>query len=164
MRELFVPLASALLLALLTQSLCAQELILEKETDDGTMGLRYCDFVHRHSTCESFHVQTITDTKVGGIVVLDGRRFEITWIGPGYYLDSGIVLQASGGPAERLAGQRWLEVYPVEGRIHVSRSWKDRDADGTLSFSDTLQFDAGLEMKVRDIRLNLRVVPLPEVP
>jgi hypothetical protein len=160
-RELCASLALALLLALLTQPLCAQEQILEKE--DGTFGLQYCDFLHRTATCESVHVQRITGSKVGGIIVLNDRPFVITWIGPGYYLDSGIVVQASGEPAERLVGQRWLEVYPVEGRIHVSRAWKDRDADGILSFADGLQFDVGYEMKVRDIRLNLRVKPLPAI-
>ncbi|HSF42129.1 MAG TPA: hypothetical protein VLT87_20175 [Thermoanaerobaculia bacterium] len=151
-------LALACAIALLAGPLRAQEMILEPE--DGLDSLQSCNTVHRIATCEFFHYQAITYLGVGGLVKLDDKTYVVTWLGPGYYLESGVVLQALGDPASAaLAGQQWLEVYPEEGRIHVSRSWSDLDRNGALSLSDRLLFDSGRELKVRDVRLNLRVKP-----
>lgn len=152
--------ALACAVALLAGPLQAQEMILEPENDIDA--LKSCDTVHRMATCESFHYQMITYLGVGGLVKLDDTTYVVTWLGPGYYLDSGVVLQAMGDPVSTaLVGQQWLEVYPQEGRIHVSRSWSDLDRNGALSLSDRLLFDSGRELKVRDVRLNLRVKPAP---
>ena len=152
-------LALACATALLAGPLRAQEMILEPE--NGTDGFRYCDTVHQTATCETFHFQTITYLGVGGLVKLDDKAYVVTWLGPGYYLESGVVLQALGDPASAtLAGQRWFEVYPQEGRIHVSRSWNDLDGNGVLSLSDHLLFESGHDLRVRDVRLNLRVKPV----
>ena len=154
---LFLVLACAA--SLLAGPLRAQEMILEPENDIDA--LKSCDTVHRITTCESFHYQTLTYLGVGGLVKLEDKTYSVTWLGPGYYLDSGVILQALGDPASAsLAGQQWLEVYPEEGRIHMSRSWSDLDGNGVLSLSDRLLFDSGRELKVRDVRLNLRVKPV----
>lgn len=154
-------LALACAAALLAVPLSAQEMILEPE-DGTTDALKSCDSVHRMATCETFHYQMITYLGVGGLVKLDDKTYIVTWMGPGYYLDSGVVLQAVGDSVSNaLVGQQWLEVYPQEGRVHVSRSWNDLDRNGVLSFSDHLLLDSGRELKVQDIRLNLRVKPVP---
>jgi len=148
----------ALAAALLAGSLRAQEMILEPEDDLDS--LKSCDTVHQISTCQSFHYQAITYLGVGGLIKLDDKTYVVTWLGPGYYLDSGVILQAMSGPASTaLVGQRWFEVYPEEGRIHVSRSWSDLDRNGALSLADRLLFDSGRELEVWDVRLNLRVKP-----
>lgn len=153
-------LALACAVALLAGSLQAQEMILEPENDIDALGS--CDTVHRMATCETFHYQTLTYLGVGGLVQLDDKAYVVTWLGPGYYLDSGVVLHAMGDPVSTaLVGQQWLEVHPEEGRIHVTRSWSDLDRNGALSLSDRLLFDSGRELKVRDVRLNLRVKPVP---
>jgi hypothetical protein len=155
---IFLSLACAA--ALLAAPLSAQEMILEPE--DGTDAIKNCDSVHRMATCETFHYQMITYLGVEGLIKLDDKTYVVTWMGPGYYLDSGVVLQAVGDPVSNaLMGQQWLEVYPEEGRIHVSRSWNDLDRNGVLSFSDHLLLDSGRELKVQDVRLNLRVKPVP---
>jgi hypothetical protein len=161
MRDRFSTLlALACALTLLAGPLRAQEMILEPE--DGLDSLQNCNTVHRIATCEFFHYQTITYLGVDGLVKLDDKTYVVTWLGPGYYLESGVILQALGDPASAaLAGQQWLEVYPEEGRIHVSRSWSDLDRNGALSLSDRLLFDSGRDLKVRDVRLNLRVKPVP---
>ncbi|HKV08959.1 MAG TPA: hypothetical protein VJ725_12525 [Thermoanaerobaculia bacterium] len=149
----------ALAAVLLAGSLRAQEMILEPE--DGLDALQSCNTVHRIATCEFFHYQTITYLGVGGLIKLDDKPYVVTWLGPGYYLDSGVVLQAVGDPSSAdLVGQQWFEVYPQEGRIHVSRAWTDLDKNGALSLADHLLFDSGRELKVQDVRLNLRVKPV----
>lgn len=146
--------------ALLAGPLPAQEMILEPE--NGTDAVKSCDSVHRIATCETFHFQALTYLGVGELVKLDDKTYILSWMGPGYYLESGVVLHALGDPVSNaLTGQRWVEVYPQEGRIHVSRSWNDLDRNGVLSFSDRLLFESGRELKVQDIRLNLRVKPVP---
>lgn len=154
-------LALACAATLLAGPLRAQEMILEPE-DGSTDAIKSCDSVHRIATCETFHYQTITYQGVGGLIKLDDKTYTVTWMGPGYYLDSGVVLQAVGDPVSNaLVGQRWLEVYPEEGRIHLSRSWNDLDSNGVLSLSDHLRLDSGRELEVKDVRLNLRVKPVP---
>lgn len=161
MRQRLLPsVLVACAVALLASPLRAQEMILEPE--DGIDALANCDTVHRMATCETFHFQTLTYLGVGGLIKLDDKTYAVTWLGPGYYLESGAVLQAMGDPdSPALAGQQWLEVYPEEGRVHVSRSWSDLDRNGVLSLSDRVLFDSGRELKVRDVRLNLRVKPVP---
>lgn len=155
---IFLSLACAA--ALLAAPLSAQEMILEPEDDIDAF--KNCDTVHRTATCQTFHFQNITYLGVGGLVKLDDESYVVTWMGPGYYLDSGVVLQAMGDPVSgTLAGQRWLEVYPQEGRIHFSRSWNDLDGNGVLGFSDRLFLDSGRELEVKDVRPNLRVKPVP---
>lgn len=143
-----------------TTPLGAQEMYLEPENDVDS--LRECDYVHRVGVCDSFHYSPVTTTDPGGLVRLDDDLYVITWVGPGYYLESGEVLQPLGGDSISglLAGQRWMEIYPEEGRIHVSRSWLDSNADGALSRADVLELETGLKAKVRDVRLNLRVRPV----
>jgi len=153
-------LSLALAAALLAGSLRAQEMILEPEDD--LDALANCDSVHRIATCETYHFQTITYLGAGGLVQLDDKNYIVDWLGPGYYLDSGVVLQAIGDRSSAdLVGQQWFEVYPQEGRIHVSRSWSDLDRNGALSLADRLLFDSGRELRIQDVRLNLRVKPAP---
>lgn len=160
MRQRLFFCALACAVALPAGALQAQEMILEPEDDVDS--LQSCNTVHRMATCEYFHFQAITYLGVGGLIKLDDKPYVVTWLGPGYYLESGVVLQAMGDPvSEALAGQQWFEVYPEEGRIHVTRSWSDLDGNGALSLSDRLLFDSGRELKVRDVRLNLRVKPVP---
>lgn len=137
----------------------AQELYLEPEDDVNS--LQHCDTVHRIGVCETFHYTPATTTDPGSLVKLDDALYVITWVGPGYYLESGEVLQPLGGDSISglLAGQRWMEVYPVEGKIHVSRSWLDSNMDGALSRADVLELETGVKARVRDVRLNLRVRP-----
>jgi hypothetical protein len=90
---------------------------------------------------------------------LSGRSYVLEWMGPGYYLESGVILQALGPTRSGLGGQRWLEVYPHEGRVHTSRSWKDTDGNRALSASDKLELDADRAVTVKDVRLHLRVRP-----
>jgi hypothetical protein len=148
-----------LAVCLVATPLGAQELYLEPEDDVNS--LQHCDTVHRIGVCETFHYSPVTTTDPGGLVKLDDTLYVITWVGPGYYLESGEVLQPLGGDSipGLLAGQRWMEVYPAEGKIHVSRSWLDSNADGALSRADVLELETGLKTKVRDVRLNLRVRP-----
>jgi hypothetical protein len=138
----------------------AQEIYLEPEDDVDS--LRYCDTVHRVGVCDTYHFVPDTMTNPGSLVRLDDALYVITWIGPGYYLESGEVLHPLGGDSisSLLAGQRWVEIHPQEGKIHVSRSWLDSNADGALSRSDVLELDTGFKAKVRDVRLNLRVRPV----
>jgi hypothetical protein len=137
----------------------AQEIYLEPEDD--VDALQYCDTVHRVGVCETYHFVPGTTTDPGSLVRLDDALYVITWTGPGYYLESGEVLQplGEGFIPGLLAGQRWLEIYPEDGKIHVSRSWLDSNADGALSRSDVLELETGFKAKVRDVRLNLRVRP-----
>lgn len=160
MRNL-VPIATlCLAVSLAAAPLRAQELYLEPENDIDS--LRECDYVHRIGICETFHYSPVTSIDPGGLVKLDDTLYVITWVGPGYYLESGEVLQPLGGDSISglLAGQQWVEVYPESGRIHISRSWQDANADGALSRADVLELSTGLRAKVRDVRLNLRVRPV----
>jgi len=138
----------------------SQELYLEPE--NGVDSLRECDYVHRIGVCETFHFVPVTGADPGGLIKLDDTLYVITWVGPGYYLESGEVLQPMGGDSISglLAGQKWVEVHPELGRVHLSRSWQDSNADGALSRADVLELATGLRVRVRDVRLNLRVRPV----
>jgi hypothetical protein len=162
-RSALVPLALALPLlplAARAQPEKASQMILE--TEPGADALSYCDTAHNLKTCVSVHIETQLALGVGVVVRLDGADFVIDWMGPGYYLENGLVLEPTGQLFSDLKGQRWLEVYPDEGKVHTSRSWGDRDRNRALSAADTLALDAGPELKVKDVRLHLRVSPVPE--
>jgi len=149
---------AALVLALLPVPLGAQQMILEPLTD--LDGLAYCDYVHNIRTCESLHIESGMVAE-GATLELSGGSYVVEWLGPAYYLDSGVVLEAVGGATPELKGQRWVEVYPGDFKEHVSRGWRDRDGNRALSASDTLDLESG-SMEVRDVRLHLRVRPLTE--
>jgi hypothetical protein len=156
-------LPAALLLALPATAKAqekAEEMILEAEP--GTESLAYCDSLHNTKTCASAHVETQVALTAGATVQLDGRAYVVTWMGPGYYLDNGLVVEPTGELFADLKGQRWVEVKPHEGRAHSSRSWKDADRNHALSTSDTLALDDGPDLRVKDVRLHLRVRPAPE--
>jgi len=137
----------------------AEELILEAEP--GTSTLAYCDYLHSIRTCVSTHVETAVALNVGSTLELDGQSYVITWMGPGYYLEDGAIVEPLGRPAAKLKGQRWTEVKPKEGRIRVSRGWRDMDRNRVLSSSDTLTLDGSPAVKVKDVRLHVRVKSLP---
>jgi hypothetical protein len=149
-----------LVVSLALSPVYGQELVLEPE--DSVDSIQRCDTVHFVKTCETAHYDPVTFSGPGGLVRLDDKLYEITWMGPGYYLSSGEILHPLGGNSISgfLAGQRWVEIHPDEGRIHVSRSWQDADLDGALSRADSLVFADGLARRVRDVRLNLRVRPV----
>ncbi|HKI01936.1 MAG TPA: hypothetical protein VKK31_08155 [Thermoanaerobaculia bacterium] len=147
----------ALSLALLPALLGAQQLTLEAAA--GAESFLKCQTAHSIGTCEVLHIETGATLSVGATVQLSGRSFVVLWTGPGYYLESGVILQPMGKTRSGLGGQRWLEVYPHEGRIHTSRSWKDKDGNQALSASDTLELDADRALTVKDVRLHLRVRP-----
>lgn len=135
----------------------AQQMILE--TEPGVDSLTFCDSAHNLKTCASVHVETSAILQIGAVVQLDGADFVIDWMGPGYYLETGVVLEPAGKLVSDLNGQRWVEVYPEEGKIHTSRGWTDKDRNKALSVTDSLALDDGPEVKVKDVRLHLRVSP-----
>jgi hypothetical protein len=137
----------------------AQEMILEAGTSADA--LLYCEMLHG-TNCSMSHVETTVALRVGASVQLDGKVYAIGWIGPGYYLETGMVLAAQGDAVADLKGQRWLEIKPHEGKVHTSRAWKDTDRNRALSRSDTLALDDGPEVAIKDVRLLFRVVPAPE--
>ena len=137
----------------------ASQVILE--TEPGADGLAYCDAAHNLKTCASVHIETQLALAVGVRLQLDGEDFVVDWMGPGYYLDNGLVLEPTGELVADLNGQRWIEVYPDEGKVHTSRGWHDKDRNRALSSADSLALDAGPEVKVKDVRLHLRVSPSP---
>ncbi len=138
---------------LLPTTLQAQSLVLEAEP--GVYDFAVCDSAHRITTCDMYHVDKVTDA----MLQLNGEDFVIEWKGPGYYLENGLVVQPLGEAKSALKGQRWLEVYPREGRVHTSRIWKDLDADRILGVADTLVLDSGRELRIKDVRLHVRVRP-----
>jgi hypothetical protein len=138
----------------------AQQLILE--TEAGAESLQSCDSLHNLKTCSTIHFSGETALKVGGTLELDGEPYLLEWMGPGYYLESGVILQPLGEDKAGLAGQRWVEVSPKEGRIHTSRTWDDADRNKTLSAEDALTLDFDGPVKVLDVRLHLRVAPVSE--
>jgi hypothetical protein len=137
----------------------AEELILEAES--GTSTLAYCDYLHNVKSCATSHVETAVALNVGSTLEFDGQSYVITWMGPGYYLENGAIVEPLGNPVAKLRGQRWTEVKPREGRVLVSRRWRDLDRNRVLSASDLLTLDDGPAMKVKDVRLHVRVKPLP---
>jgi hypothetical protein len=137
----------------------AQEIILE--AGDGATTALYCEMLHSTS-CTMFHVENTVQLSVGASLQLDGKPYTISWMGPGYYLETGVVLEAQGDAVADLKGQRWVEIRPHEGKVHTSRAWRDTDRNRALSRSDTLALDDGPEVAVKDVRLHLRVKLAPE--
>ncbi len=133
----------------------------------GAEAIGYCQTLHRTADCSTFHVQGLTVSPKGTVLDLDGQPYLVEWTGPGYYLESGIVLQPLGEAKAGLGGQRWLEILPDLGRVHTSSAWKDQDGNRALSVSDTLTLVDGKvlkTLKVKDVRLHVRASPLPEGP
>jgi hypothetical protein len=135
----------------------AQEITLE--TNNGTA--LFCEMLHS-TTCLMVHVENSTALVVGASLQLDGKPYVITWTGPGYYLETGLVLEAQGETVAGLDGQRWVETHPHQGKAHVSRGWKDNDRNGALSVSDTLALDDGTEVAIKDVRLHVRAKLVPK--
>ena len=135
----------------------AQQMTLELESGDTTPEV--CDVV-RKPNGEFFHFTGVTSMKAGATLELDDQPYILDWAGPGYHLDSGVILEPVGKASADLAGQQWIEVYPEEGRVHVSRKWKDNDASRRLSVSDTLTLEDGRAVRITDVRLHLRVTPV----
>lgn len=131
----------------------AQEITLETRAD--ALTAFYCQMLHS-TNCAMVHVENTTAIAVGAPLQLDGKAYVITWKGPGYYLSNGAVLEAQGEAAARLEGQRWVEVKPRAGQVHLSRGWKDSDGNGALSVGDSLTLDDGMEVAVKDVRLHIR--------
>lgn len=153
----------ALALGLLPGALLAQQsMVLEAEP--GVDELAVCDMAHNLLSCERRHIDKVE----GSALTLDGEEFVIEWRGPGYYLENGLVIQPLGETKTALKGQDWLEVYPRHGRVHRSEIWKDLNADRRLGVSDTLILDSGREVRIKDVRLQVRVRPVsslrPEKP
>jgi hypothetical protein len=157
----FLVLALPLLpLAARAQPAKSSQMILE--TEPGAEGLSFCDSAHNLKTCASVHIETQIAIGIGVVLRLDGANFVVDWMGPGYYLENGLILEPTGPLVSDLRGQRWIEVYPDEGKVHTSRGWGDKDRNRALSAADTLALDAGPELKVKDVRLHVRVSPAPE--
>lgn len=133
--------------------------------DPGAQALAYCQTAHKISNCERVHINEITLTSQGAVLSLDGLSYLVEWTGPGYYLESGVILQPLGETKAGLGGQRWLEVYPEPGKIHTSQAWQDQDGNRVLSVSDTLTLGtrkAARPFKIKDMRLQFRASPLSE--
>lgn len=125
-------------------------------TFEADTALAYCEYVHRLGACSVAHVDTVEPVALGTEIQLDGEDYLVVWMGPGYYLEDGTVVQPVESMAAGLRGRRWLEVYPKEGKIHRSRSWRDRDRNKALSPDDILILD-GRAREIKDVRLHLRV-------
>ncbi|MFL6193878.1 MAG: hypothetical protein ACJ75H_06880 [Thermoanaerobaculia bacterium] len=125
--------------------------------------LAYCETAHRIGTCSTYHVDTADPVAIGSTIQLDGETYQVVWMGPGYYLDDGAVVEPIESTVAGLKGRRWLEVYPKEGKIHRSRAWRDRDRNKALSSDDILILD-GRAREIRDVRLHLRVRPAAAAP
>lgn len=150
--------ACALLLAftLLETALGAQEISLESLSDGPILP---CGVYHKPNCVIVHEDDGPMDLRVGSFLRLDGRAYILQWIGPGYYLESGAILEPLGEALPGLRSQCWLEVYPNEGTIHTSLSWQDVDRNQALSASDTLALESGRVLKIKDVRLRFRVKP-----
>jgi len=150
------------LVLLLSAPLAAQVMVLEAEA--GAEVVQPCDYTHVLLTCVEKHVDGILGVSSGGIIQLDGEKYIVDWMGPGYHLESGLVIEPLGETVQGLRGQHWLEVYPNQDKVHTSRAWTDVDGNRALSPSDTLTLDSGPALRVKDVRLQLRVRPAPSAP
>lgn len=153
-RTLFV----SLLLLLIPVASRAQQTTFE--APPGVSALSFCDKLHSIGTCDTFHVETLS-VAVGTKLTLGGTRYVVEWMGPGYYLESGLVLELLDGSSAGLKNQRWIEVYPHPGRIHISSSRGDGDRNRLLSVADTLTLEDGRASRIRDVRLHVRASPAP---
>ncbi|HEV7784494.1 MAG TPA: hypothetical protein VGQ28_04100 [Thermoanaerobaculia bacterium] len=153
-RTLFV----SLVLLLIPAASRAQQTIFEAQP--GVTELGACDMLHSIHTCDSFHIET-SSVAVGTKLKLGGTLYLVEWMGPGYYLENGLVLELLGGASAELKNQRWFEVYPKQGRIHISSSWQDGDRNQRLSIADTLTLEDGRSLRIREVRLHVRASPAP---
>ena len=159
LRSLIVSLT--LILAFLAPAVArSQQIVLE--FDPGVTTLAVCDNPHVVNKCTFVHIDPPDIVGIGVVIKLDGQPYILDWMGPGYHLDSGLILQAQGQARPQLAGQSWVEVYPELGKVHTSRSWRDTDGDSRLSTKDTLVLEDGKVVQIMDVRLNLRVSPALE--
>jgi hypothetical protein len=147
-------------LLLIPAAASSQPMILELES--GATTLSACDTGHRLATCDLYHIETVSTSSVGGTLQLNGQPYIIDWMGPGYHLETGVILELQGETKPDLEGQSWVEVYPHEGRVHTSTKWQDNDHSRGLSVSDALTLEDGRTVKIRDVRLHLRVTPKPQ--
>jgi hypothetical protein len=132
------------------------------EAAPGVHSLAACDYLHKTVTCDSFHIEkSAAVVAVGTTLKLGGTLYLVDWMGPGYYLESGLVLELLGETSAELKNQRWFEVYPKQGRIHISSAWKDGDRNRQLSVADTLTLEDGRAQRIRDVRLHVRASPAP---
>jgi hypothetical protein len=157
-----VPVLALILAFLVPVASRSQPLVLE--LDPGVVTLAFCDSAHVVGKCSFVHIDPPAIVGIGVVIRLDGQPYVLDWLGPGYHLDSGVILQAQGKARSQLAGQSWVEVYPELGRIHTSRSWRDADGDRRLSVKDTLTLEDGKVALIKDVRLNLRVSPADPEP
>jgi hypothetical protein len=127
------------------------------EAPAGATYLAACNYLHNVRTCEQVHIDFVSAQNVGASLQINGRIYIVEGMGPGYYLESGVVLQPADSGVPGLEGQRWVEVYPDEGKLHTSHSWHDLDGNQALSPLDTLALDADGALKVKDVRLLVRV-------
>lgn len=156
-------LSLALILAFLAPAVSrSQEIVLE--LDPGVVNLAFCDSAHVVGKCSFVHLDPPGIVGIGVVIRLDGQPYVLDWMGPGYHLDSGVILQAQGKARSDLAGQSWIEVYPEPGKVHTSRFWRDTDGDRRLSVKDTLTLEDGKVALIKDVRLNLRVSPADPEP
>ena len=126
------------------------------------VGWHICDSACTASDLRSVHVETQAAPQ--GRRRRAARRRGPTsspgW-GPGYYLETGVVLEPLGELFADLKGSAGWRSSRTRGGSHTSRGWKDRDRNRALSASDTLALDDGPEVEVKDVRLHLRVSPAP---
>src|SRR5436305_8618185 len=148
-----------LVLALLLIPAAARSQQMTLELEPGATTLGTCDTGHRLTTCDTFHIDAVSAASVGGTLQLNDQPYVIDWMGPGYHLDSGVILELLGETKANLQGQRWIEVYPHEGKVHTCKEWKDNDHSRGLSVSDALTLEDGRTLRIRDVRLHLRVTP-----
>lgn len=130
------------------------------EAPPGVSALTACDTLHNTLTCDSFHIEKPA-VAVGTKLKLGGKLYLVEWMGQGYYLENGLVLELLGGPSTELKNQRWFEVYPKQGRIHISSSWQDSDRNRRLSIADALTLEDGRSLRIREVRLHVRASPAP---
>ena len=151
------PMPLLLAALLLPAASAAQQMTLELESGDTSLNV--CDVAHKTS-CDFVHIDVAASVEVGATLEIDNEPYILDWLGPGYHLDSGVVLEPVGETKADLKGQRWVETYPEEGRIHVSKRWKDSDGSRRLSISDTLTLEDGRAARILDVRLHVRVTPV----
>jgi len=145
-------------LALLLISVASRAQQTVFEAPPGVSSLTACDYLHNNVTCETFHLENLS-VAVGTKLKLGGTLYLVEWMGPGYYLENGLVLELLGRASAELKNQRWLEVYPKPGRLHISSLWQDGDRDRRLSVADTLKLEDGRTLRIREVRLHVRASP-----
>lgn len=155
-RRILLPMILSLLLIPAVSG--AQQTVFE--APPGVSSLTACDSLHNMLTCDSFHIEKPA-VAVGTKLKLGGTLYLVEWMGPGYYLENGLVLELLGGTSAELKNQRWFEVYPKPGRIHISSSWQDGDGNRRLSIADTLTLEDGRSLRIREVRLHVRASPAP---